>query len=126
MPTETLTTAEYHKRYGKGRRKGKKRGEMNKLELRFAQEVLILEQAAGEIKSYQYEAIKLKLANGAWYTPDFDVYMSDGSLVFYEVKGHWREAARLRIKVAAEAHQEHLFIAVQRDRKTGVWRYEEF
>jgi hypothetical protein len=126
MPTETWTIEEYKRHTGGKSPRSKKRGEMNGLELRFAQEVLILERAAGQIKDYKYEAIKLKLANGAWYTPDFDVYMPDGSLVFYEVKGHWREAARVRIKVAADAHREHLFIAVQRDRQTGIWSYEEF
>jgi hypothetical protein len=117
-----MTVADYLALQKKG--KVKRRGEMNKLESRFAQEVLILEQAVGQIKDYKYEAIKLKLANGSWYTPDFDVYMPDGMLVFYEIKGHWREAARVRIKVAADQFRQHLFIAAQR--VNGVWQYEEF
>lgn len=50
---------------------------------------------------WSYECFKLRLADGAYFTPDFPVLTSHGDLVMREVKGHWREAARLRVKVAA-------------------------
>lgn len=58
---------------------------------------------ASVIAWWAYEGIKVRLADGAWYTPDFLVRSPDGALEVHEVKGEWREAARVRVKVAAEA-----------------------
>ena len=63
---------------------------------------LKLEQYAGRVKSFAYESVKLRLANRTWYTPDFIVVKPDGGLEFHEVKGFWRDDARVKIKVAAE------------------------
>ena len=54
------------------------------------------------ISSWYYEGVKLRLADGAYYTPDFLVVTSDGLLELHEVKGFYRTAAKVRIKVAAE------------------------
>lgn len=97
-----------------------RRGTMNKLEARFRDEVL-----AGKVRWYDFEAVKFRLADGAWYTPDFVVQDAHGLYCFYEVKGFWREAARVRIKVAADKYP-FPFIAVTRNRKTGEWEYERF
>jgi hypothetical protein len=55
----------------------------------------------GGIQWWGYESIRLRLATGAWYTPDFIVRIN-GRIEAREVKGFWREAARVRVKVAAE------------------------
>jgi hypothetical protein len=73
---------------------------MNKWETAFADH-LELRKRSGEIDWYGFEAIKIRLAKGANFTPDFAVLHS-GELAIYEVKGHWREAALVRFKVAAE------------------------
>jgi len=102
-----------------------RRGRMNKLESSFAA-LLDGKQAAGEIIGHSFEVFKIRIAHaakGAWYTPDFLAVGKDGRLVFYEVKGFWREAARLRIKVAADRTKWARFVAVTR--KKGEWNFEE-
>lgn len=80
-------------------------------------------QQAGQIEWYKWEPWKLRLADGAYYTPDFGVMTADGYLECHEVKGFWREAARVRIKVAAEQFPMR-FVAIKRAGKG--WEYEEF
>jgi hypothetical protein len=101
----------------------KRRGRMNKLETRYERDVLIPEKAAGEIADYKFEAVKLRLADGAYFCPDFTVWHKDGRTEFREVKGHWREAARLRIKVAADLYPFYRFSAV---RYVDGWEGERF
>jgi hypothetical protein len=103
------------------------RGVMNKTEARFASEVLDVRKAIGEIRAYWYESLKLRLADGAWFTVDFFVMLKDGTLEAIEVKGHWRESARVRIKVAAERYPFR-FVSVKKMKKKdgGGWSYEEF
>jgi hypothetical protein len=66
--------------------------------------LLAARKQAGSIADWRYEGIRLKLADGAWYKPDFMVKHNDGSVELEEVKGHWREAARLRWKIAVEQY----------------------
>jgi hypothetical protein len=105
-----------------------KRG-MNKWERAYAEHLNIL-IAAKEVRSWRFEAIRLRLADGAWFKPDFLVQPrhvhapGHSRLEFHEVKGFWREAARVRIKVAAELYPEFVFIAVTR--KGGEWVRERF
>ena len=95
---------------------------MNKIETSYAAYLETLTKA-GEILWYQFEPIKLKLAKGSYYKPDFLVVTKDGFLEIHEVKGFWREAARVRIKVAAAIYPFN-FLAIQRDR--GHWIVEAF
>ena len=60
-----------------------------------------------------FEAIRLRLGHGAWFKPDFAVLPKDDRLEFHETKGFWREAGRLRIKVAASTYP-FKFIAIKR------------
>lgn len=78
----------------------------------------------GEIRDYAFEPVKLRLGRGAWYTPDFVVYEKDQGVTVYEVKGFWREAARVRIKVAARLYPMLRFVAVKKDKGIG-WVFEE-
>lgn len=103
------------------------RGVMNKLESRYASEVLDVRKATGEIKEYWYESIKLRLADASWFTVDFFVMMKDGTLEAHEVKGHWRTDAKVRIKVAAERYPFRFISAMKKKKKDGGgWAYEEF
>lgn len=58
----------------------------------------------GEIAAFSYEPEKLRLADGTFYTPDFRVVTLEGFVQFHETKGFMREAARIRLNVAAELH----------------------
>ena len=75
---------------------------MNQWEMLYAQEELEPRRLIGEIQWYGFEAMKIRLADGAYYTPDFAVLESSGALWFAEIKGFAREAAVVRFKVAAE------------------------
>lgn len=98
-------------------------GRMNKTEIAYA-EVLELRRAAGEILDFEFESVKLRLADRTWYTPDFWLHMADGCIEVHEVKGRWQDDARVKFKVAAELFPRYRFIAVQRDARHG-WRTEE-
>lgn len=78
-----------------------RRGQMNKLELAYSQRLENL-KATGHILWWRYEAIRLRLADGAFFGPDFFVMDKDGNLEVHETKGYMQEAANVRLKVAAE------------------------
>jgi hypothetical protein len=82
--------------------------------------------AGGVVAWWAYEAVRLRIADGkreAFFKPDFTVILVAGETEFHEVKGFWRTADRLRIKVAASRFPWR-FIGIQRD---GVgWKREEF
>ncbi len=80
-----------------------KSGEMNKLEAEYAARLEGL-KLAGEISDYRFECLKLRLADRTFYTPDFMVLRADGVFEVHEVKGHWEDDARVKIKVAAELY----------------------
>jgi hypothetical protein len=96
---------------------------MNKLEGQYAL-WLRRRRDRGEIESFEFEAIKLRLAPTTFYTPDFLVQLPNGELECHEVKGFWRDDARVKIKVAAAMHPFR-FVAVTLDRNAG-WVFENF
>lgn len=92
----------------------------------------------GEILEYAFEPVKLRLAKGCFYTPDFMVLENDGTVTVYEVKdwrsgskkyplkklkGFWREDARIKLKVAARLFPMLRFVATTKDPGLG-WVYE--
>jgi hypothetical protein len=96
---------------------------MNKTEAAFALELQVM-QENGDVRWWRFEAINLRLAKKTWYRPDFAVVNADGSWTMYEVKGFWRDDARVKIKVAAELYRGvYRFVAVRRVK--GRWDYEE-
>ena len=111
------------KRYALGRLR---QGERNKTEAAY-EFVLKMRQQAGEIAWYRFEAIKLRLADNTFYTPDFAVMLATGEMELHEVKGHWEDDARVKIKVAAQMYPFR-FIAVTPIAKKngGGFRVEEF
>lgn len=103
-----------------------KAGKMNKTEAEYAAELTCL-QMAGEIQWYVFEGMTLKLADNTRYTPDFAVMRADGLIECHEVKGFWRDDARVKIKVAAELFPFR-FIAIKKRAKKdgGGWDREVF
>ena len=79
---------------------------------------------SGEVVWYGFEAVTLKLADDTRYTPDFAVILADMTIEMHEVKGFWRDDARVKIKVAA-AMFPFRFFAVKKE-KGGAWSVEKF
>lgn len=108
--------------YGRGTGCNKRDGSLGRLEKRFLDEVVL---SMPRMVWWRFEPVSFRIAKGASYLADFAVMLDDGTVTFYEVKGVWLEAARVRIKVAAEAFPFR-FVGVMWDRKTKSWVYEEF
>jgi hypothetical protein len=102
-------------RQAKGRRHVA--GVMNKTEADFEQTFLLR-------KPHGFEEITLKLAPDTRYTPDFWEMDDDDVLAFDEVKGFWRDDAKVKIKMAAKLFPQFRFRAWRR--KRGVWAREHF
>jgi hypothetical protein len=100
---------------------------MNKTEARFA-EMLEGKLRRNEIAWYGFEAVRLKLATKTYYTPDFVILHNDGTLEFAEVKGHWEDDARVKIKVVAKMFWMFTFRAYKpvAQKHGGGWETEEF
>lgn len=99
-------------------------GTMNKTEQAYAA-LLKQRQHAGEVAWFRFEGVNLRLADKTFYRPDFAVMLSDGSLEMHEVKGHWTDDARVKIKVAAGQYPFQ-FIAVQALPRKAGWGVEAF
>lgn len=96
---------------------------MNNTEREYAIHLDLLLRA-GKIQRWDYEPEKLRLAPATYYSPDFRVINQEGEIEMHEVKGFWRDDARVKIKVAAEFHP-YKFYAVKKKKK-GEWEYESF
>ncbi len=103
-----------------------KAGAMNKTEAAYGQHLELLKRA-GEVLWYRFEGLKLRLADGTFYTPDYFVMVAGGQLECHEVKGFWQDDARVKIKVAADLYPLR-FIAVRAQSKKdgGGWVREAF
>lgn len=95
---------------------------MNRTELAYS-EILEGLRLAGKVEWWAFEGVTLKLADDTRYTPDFFVMLKGGDLECHEVKGFWRDDARVKIKVAA-ALFPFQFLAVSKS-KSG-WEMERF
>jgi hypothetical protein len=101
----------------------------SKMEQHFAWK-LEADKAAGLIDWWAYEPVTLVIVDASGkrcrYTPDFATVTLGGLckdvpiLEFYEVKGHCREAARLRFLAARERYPFWHFTMVHRE-KDGTW-----
>lgn len=96
----------------------------NQLERDYAQE-LELRRKAGEIRRWVPKAIRLRIGTSATYKPDFLVVTADGEIQLHETKGHFREAAKVRIKAAAWHYPEFRFLVITRDRKSRRFVVDE-
>lgn len=102
-------------------------GEKNPTEKAYG-ELLELEKQAGLITWYAFEPIKLRLGKNTFYTPDYGVRLANGELELREVKGFWRDDARVKIKTAAYLYPIFRFVAVTKKKKRdgGGWQREDF
>ena len=101
-------------------------GTMNKTEKLYA-EHLATQQSAGVVLWFKFEAVKLRLADSTFYTPDFAVLPASCVLELHEVKGFWQDDARVKIKVAAALYPFRFLAVTQRAKKRGGgWEMEEF
>ncbi len=91
----------------------------SKLEAEYAQ-MLEAQARSGLIKSWMYEGITVRLADGVRFTVDFNVLALDGSLSMVEVKGpYMRDDARIKLRVAARTFSMFgWFLSVKRK---GAW-----
>lgn len=99
---------------------------MNKTEAAYDAHLWLLRHS-GDILWHKFGAIKLRLAGSTFYTCDFAVLPTGGGnniLEMHEVKGFWRDDARVKIKVAASIYP-FKFIAVS-PIKGGGWKTENF
>jgi len=100
------------------------RGGRSKLQAAWA-ERLELRRRAGELAIVLEETLSLRLADLTWYRPDFLVQHRDGRLEIHEVKGHWRDDARAKWKIAADLNRWATFLAITRGRGCdGAWEIE--
>lgn len=103
-----------------------KPGVMNKTEEAYSLE-LEAQQRLGIIQWFKFEGVKLKLAKLTFYTPDFIVMNREGFIEIHEVKGHWEDDAKVKIKVAAAMHP-FKFLGIRKKSKKdgGGWEITEF
>ncbi len=103
-----------------------KTGEMNKTEEAYSRD-LNARMLDGTVAWWKFEAMKLRLADNTFYSPDFAVMLNDGRMEMHEVKGFWQDDARVKIKVAASLYP-FKFVAVKpRAKKNGGgWEIENF
>jgi hypothetical protein len=101
-------------------------GQANRTEAAYGAHLETL-KAAGEVVWYRFEGLKLRLADSTFYTPDYAVMRHDGLIECHEVKGFWEDAARIKIKVAAEMYPFR-FVAIKAKAKKdgGGWAEEVF
>lgn len=92
-------------RFGKFRNRGRgvrrQPGVMNGYEKRYAA-ILGEQMRRGEIEWFQFDSVKLRLAEKCFYSPDFIVMTASGEIEIHEVKGSFIEDdAKVKLKVAA-------------------------
>lgn len=84
---------------------------MNKTEAAYG---LILEARLrdGEIVDYAFESLRIRVADDAWYWPDYHAVLPDGGIEIHEVKGYMRDDARLKLHVAASLYPYWTFYLI--------------
>jgi hypothetical protein len=128
---ETMTVEQFRAEFGRGgkRQPGyrtfKHLDGMNKLEAAYSAELDLLLRA-GEIRGWKFEAVKLRLADKTFYTPDFLVVLKDGSLEFHETKGHMKDDAAVKLKVAAELYPMFRFRLFFRAKSQWIDKSESY
>jgi hypothetical protein len=75
--------------------------------------------ASSGVGLWKYEPMRFRLADGAWYKPDFMWIDYSGKIHFDEIKGFERPAAILRWKVAAELYP--MFKWRMLTKRDGAW-----
>ena len=113
----------------------KRAGEMNKTEAAFAGELELM-RSAGVVAWFGFEAMKFRLADNTFYTPDFAVLYADGFLRLIDTKGTTKkngeyrpfveEDAKIKAKLAAEIFPISFALAYRLPKSAGgEWVIEE-
>lgn len=103
-----------------------KAGHMNKTEAAYEKHLASLKHE-GKVIWYRFEGMKFRLADNTFYTPDFSVMLSSGELEAHEVKGHWQDDARAKIKIAADMYPIRFIAFKAKSKKEGGgWSVEDF
>lgn len=100
---------------------GRSRGRgPNKTEMRFKREFLDLKYGPDQI---DFESLRLKLARGVFYVPDWVVIGMRGHVYCYEVKGGFiRNPGRARTKYLIAKEQWPCFTFEAWQYKNGIWK----
>lgn len=104
-------------------------GSMNKTESRRAERLRELKML-GEVHDFRFEALKLRLGDNTFLTPDFFVIRTDGRVELEDVKGrkgdgyYITEDARVKLYCAAQMYPWFVFLIVWESR-SGVWMRKE-
>jgi hypothetical protein len=69
-----------------------------------AAELLDLRLRAGEIRSWIYEGMHVRLPGDIMYRVDFVIQLWDGRIQGWEIKGRMREPARIKLRQAVERY----------------------
>lgn len=103
--------------------KRREAGDRNKVEAAYEAHLGLLLKA-GEIDGFEFEGIKLRMADLTWWTPDFLVYAADGVVELHDTKGTTKkgksdgtrvsapwieEDAKIKMKVVAERFPFRVF-----------------
>ncbi|MFH1731957.1 MAG: DUF1064 domain-containing protein [Planctomycetota bacterium] len=96
---------------------------MNRLEAAYA-EHLLSRMIDGDVADFEFAALKFRLANRSWYTPDFLVTRPDGTLELHEVKGHMQDDAAVKLRLMPRLWWRFRLFVVRRARR-GSWTIEE-
>jgi ribosomal protein S27AE len=101
--------------------------EMNKTERKYKAYLETL-KAAGEILFYRFEAIKVRLGNNCFWTPDFLVVDKEGFVELHDSKAFWKSKGRVhieddaRVKMVVTASEEFpVFTVVAVWEQDGKW-----
>jgi len=92
---------------------------MNQLERRYAERL----KADPEIWVFFFQALKFRMADNTWYTPDFVVILKTGVMEVHETKGYWEEDARVKWKTVADMYP-FPFVAITWEKKE--WVFERY
>jgi hypothetical protein len=90
----------------------------NTWERQFGQH-LELRKRAGDIRQYEFEALRFRLADDATYLPDFVVWLPDDVVQVIEIKGRKREAGILRFRIARSKYPHYVWRMVKK--QAGRW-----
>lgn len=94
---------------------------LNRLEAEFLRK--LEKTLPSAITKLYSQSVRLRLANGLTYTPDFFVFHRHGSPWAYEVKGkHAWDDAIVKIKCAATTYPYITFYMVWKDKQSGQWQ----
>ena len=98
--------------------------EMNKTERAYSQHLELL-KASGDVLWWEFEAIRLRLADNTTYTPDFFVMASNGQLEVHEIKGYAMDDSMVKLKVADEIFPFRFLLIRAEDKACTRWKVKE-